>query len=197
MSHPNSSSMRSVETGQDLILASLARLRTHASAAEPLAVLHLGDDVLALAWETPGQAAQIVFTPPGLQTLVDRHLSAEHVSALTVEQAIAEVEDAVMPWHKQLPNTAQLLTADVVVVTLARWASMPSDTGSWQFTTEAVEALFNRWVARVQGRPYREDPLPASGPLVAALLVLRECLHHLGLESITVVNLEPLSAPSN
>ena len=195
MNPANRSDLRSTGTANTPILASLARLRAYSATEKPIAVLHLGEDALAAAWAMQGQAVHVSSVSLGLQTLADRYLSAECVSPLKVEQAIAEIEDTVMPWHKQLNDTVQLFTEDTVVAELAHWAGMPSDARSWLFTTEMVEALFNRWVARIQGRPFSQDPLPVAGKLAAALLVLREWLHHLRFEHITVLIHELPAAP--
>ena len=123
--------------------------------------------------------------PLGLRSLAGRHFPAGRLNALAIEAAIAEVEDAVMPWHGKLPPASRLISSDGAVAELAAWAGMPDD-GPWLLTTEAVEQLFNRWAALAQGRPASQDGLPTTGGFSAALLVLREWLHHLSFDGIRV-----------
>ena len=47
-----------------------------------------------------------------------------------------------------------------------------------------VEQLFNRLVARAQGRPASQDPLPVDGPSAARLVIVRELLHHWRLDGL-------------
>jgi len=107
------------------------------------------------------------------------------MSLLAAEEAIAHVEDIVMPWHGHWPTSASLITCDPHITALATWAGMPGD-GPWLLSIDAVEHLFNRWAARVQGRPASQDDLPVTGLFAATLLTLREWLHHLGFQGVIV-----------
>ena len=165
-----------------------ARARRHAPEPQAIVVLHLGDDRFMLAWGTGTEPAQLSLLPLGLQELTHRLVPHGHLSEVAIEQTIAEVEDTLMPWHGKLPDFALLFTTDAAVAELAWWAGMPDKAGAWRLTKETVEHLFNRWVARAQGRPASQDELPTTGRFSATLLVLREWLHHLGFEDITVLN---------
>lgn len=162
-------------------------VRHHRPQQDAMVVLYLGDEVLALAFGAGAQALQTALLPLGLRALSDQFFPAGQLNALSIERAITEVEDVVMPWHNKLPEGACLFGRDAAITQLAQWAGWPNQNAPWQLTTEAVEALFNRWVARAQGRPASQDELPMDGPFSAALLVLRECLHHLGFDGITVL----------
>jgi len=150
-----------------------------------IVVLHLGDDAAAVAWgQAPDQAAALDL---GLVLLATRLAPGGRSSAGAVEDAIATVEDVVMPWHGRIPVAARLVSGDVWVQALASWAGMPADADAWWLSTEAVERLFDRWAALVQGRPASQDGLPSTGAFAAALLVLREWLHHLGFDGVWVL----------
>lgn len=166
--------------------AAWADVRQHVPQPQAIVVLRLGDDRSMLAWGTGVKPEQVSPLPLGLLGLAHRLLPAERLSALAIESTMAEVEDIVMPWHGQLPASAQLFTDDAAMAELARWAGMPDADRSWSLTTEAVEHLFNRWVALAQGRPASQDELPTTGRFSATLLVLREWLHHLGFVGITI-----------
>jgi hypothetical protein len=87
-----------------------------------------------------------------------------------------------------------LFAQNAVSTELAYWAGMTDLNIPWLLKTEAVEELFNRWTALVQGRPASQDPLPTNGHFSATLLVLRECLHHWEIQGITVLPLIPLDS---
>lgn len=48
-----------------------------------------------------------------------------------------------------------------------------------QWNLEEVEDLFNRIAMVSQGRPMGHDALPTAPEFYAAMVILRECLHHL------------------
>ena len=154
--------------------------------------LHLGEEALALAWGGDGpQPAHQALLPLGLRALAQRYFPGEQPTPQAIEAAIEAVENQVMPWQRRLPPGARLVTGDTAIAELAAWAGLPSDGHAVQLGTEALEPLFDRWVARALGRPASQDPLPTTGRFSAALLVLRECLHHLGVGAITVYPAPP------
>ena len=179
--------MSTGHSSETAIRATYARASQNLPGTGAIVVLKLGDDSSDLAFGTGAQPEQLVSLPLGLGVLADRYFPAGHLSELLIEHAIAEVEDIMMPWHGKLPSAATLFTDDAAVAELLRWAGMPEDPDSWRLTTEAVEQLFNRWAALAQGRPASQDPLPTTGRFSATLLVLREWLHHLGFDGITLL----------
>jgi hypothetical protein len=154
-----------------------------------IVVLHLGDDESILAWGNGNQPSQYLSLPLGLSEIANRLMSNGHLSELAMEQIIAEVEDIVMPLHAQLPASAKLFSEDVMLANLAYWAGMADKTMPWLLGIDAVELLFNRLAALAQGRPASQDNLPTTGRFSAALLVLREWLHHLHFDEIIVLDI--------
>jgi len=175
-------------TDERAVREAYALARSQLPGQQASVVLHLGGSRSLLAFGVDDAPLQVASWPLGLLELAHRLAPNGHLSEIAIEEAIVEVEDTVMPWRDRLPASACLFTADAVVVELATWAGMPEQTGQWRLSTDAVEHLFNRWVARAQGRPASQDDLPTTGAFSAALLVLRECLPHLGFEGITVLN---------
>lgn len=180
--------MTGSHAGETAIRATYAWARQNLRDADAIVALQLGADESMLAFGQGEQPEQVSVLPLGLQRLADRYFPDGRLSELLIEHAIAEVEDIVMPWHGKLPTAAGLFTDDADIAGLARWADMPDKAGPWLLTTEAVEQLFNRWAALAQGRPASQDPLPTTGRFSATLLVLREWLHHLGFDGITVLH---------
>ena len=58
----------------------------------------------------------------------------------------------------------------------------PGDNG---LTRDAVESLFQRLASRSLGTPVSSDELPPQRDIAAALIILRECMHHLGFDRIS------------
>lgn len=179
--------MEKTSIDETTLRAAYARARRHSPESQAIVVLQLGDDRSMLALGTNATPLQMASLELGLQGLAHRLFPGGRLSEMAIEQAIAEVEDIVMPWHNKLPPSAQLFTDDASMAELAQWAGMPDKATSWLLTTEAVEHLFNRWVSLAQGRPASQDALPTTGQFSATLLVLREWLHHLGFLGITVL----------
>lgn len=108
-------------------------------------------------------------------------------TALALEQAIAIVEDAVMPATRVLPSTAYVLrTASPLLREVALAAGADLAARPARLSRAAVENLFSRLTSQAH-RPGHADPaLPQRPDFAAALLILREALHHWGSEWIDV-----------
>lgn len=105
-------------------------------------------------------------------------------SPLEIERAIERVEDAVMPARARLPAALRLQTDDARLRAMVGAAGAArADAPVW-LDIDAVEQLFNRLVARAQGRPASQDPLPVDGPSAARLVIVRELLHHWRLDGL-------------
>ena len=102
---------------------------------------------------------------------------------LELELAIAWVEDELMAIQDDLPSEPFLQSTDVLVRELALVAGVP-DAPIMTLSIDAVERLFNRMVDLVEGRPWSQDAAPWRPELMAALLVLRETMHHLKFQAV-------------
>ena len=121
--------------------------------------------------------------PIGLATLVQA-FGQRMPHALALENAIALVEDAIMPITHLLPAQAQLYSADPWVQQIVAHAS--GNPQAQQASREAVETLFSALARQAESPGYRDPQLPQSPEAAAALLVLRECLHHWSLQAIAL-----------
>ncbi len=124
--------------------------------------------------------------PVGTRLVADRHFLHALPTPQELELAIEMIEDAVMPARAQLPAGMRLASADPALRVLARHAGRAAD-ARW-LELDAVEQLFNRLVARAAGRPASRDALPVDGESAARLLILREALHHWGLDGISLTD---------
>lgn len=161
-----------------------------AAGARPLVVLHIGAVQTVVTVGAQAQPAQAWTLPIGADQLAHAHFddvaSGSRLRALAIEQAIADVEDQVMPLGRQLPPEAHLVTRDAGVAEIAALAGV-SGPRPMRLSVDAVEQVFNRWVAIAAGRPVTQDRLSDSGTFAARLLMLREILHHWPFTEILVV----------
>ena len=105
-------------------------------------------------------------------------------SPLEIERAIERVEDAVMPARARLPAALRLQTSDARLRAMVGAAGAARAGAPVWLDIDTVEQIFNRLVARAQGRPASQDPLPVDGPSAARLVIVRELLHHWRLDGL-------------
>lgn len=139
--------------------------------------LTLGDTALTL-----DIGAQQHRLPIGIATLA-KAFAQRMPNALMLENAIADVEDAVMPAGRWLPAGSSLLqTTDPLLRQLIHSAT--ADPQATQASRDAIENLFEL-LARQAQQPGHADPhLPQTAEHAAALLILREAMHHWGLAAL-------------
>ncbi|WP_370680764.1 hypothetical protein [Comamonas sp. GB3 AK4-5] len=126
--------------------------------------------------------------PLGLLPLTQRSFGNALPTAIQLEVGIMEVEDAVMPVARLLPPDSLLVTQDPLLLALARQAAGQPTLGSHaptagqapdHVTRQAVEALFEQLASQASRHYAGHHPhLPTEARAAAALLVLREALHH-------------------
>lgn len=102
-------------------------------------------------------------------------------SPMELEQAIAHVEDVVMPLARLLPPGTRLVRADAVA---RRVQAALGITGPVPLAD--VERLFNELAAVALGRPAASAGVPVDAEFFCYVLVLREFMHHLGFGSLDV-----------
>lgn len=97
---------------------------------------------------------------------------------LDIEHAIEQTEDLVMPLAAKLAHTDQLqLRGSGAALILQGVGADPNATLRWSL--QEVEDLFNRIAMVSEGRPMGQEALPTSPEFYAAVVIVRECLHHL------------------
>lgn len=134
--------------------------------------LHLDADALTLRTVRPGQVDTVQHLPLGTDALVARFFSRLPPSAYLLEEAIALVEDAVMPLAASLPAPVQWCSDSPAV------RALDLSTEAAVLDIDTVEQLFNALADWVQGRPAALAGIPQDAHWCATLLVLRECMHH-------------------
>lgn len=116
--------------------------------------------------------------PLSADALVRQCLRHEPPWPIELEHAIELTEDAVMPLAAQFAGSAGLILQGVGAALIAhRLAS--AGIAQTALNLDEVEALFNRLVSVSQGRPPAQETLPTDARFFAAMLILREFMHHL------------------
>jgi hypothetical protein len=121
-------------------------------------------------------SAMLTVSPQGL---AQRHWPHGMPGPLQLELGIDAVEDAIM--QAQVPHTSRgaLSTSDPLLQHLP--GLQPNGAG---LRLDQVEGLFQGLVAASPALRRTGTREPWSGVQVAALLIVRECMHHLGFNDI-------------
>jgi hypothetical protein len=110
--------------------------------------------------------------------LADRHWSNGQPGPLQLERAIDHVEVAIEHTRLSYADRGALLTTD----SLRR--QLPQLRGATRFGKDDVEIMFSRLVASSSTRLPTAEAQEFSGESAAALLLLREVMHHLGFNAV-------------
>jgi len=133
-------------------------------------------------------AAQILLSrefPPGVDSLVRNSLRHEPPRPIEIEQAIELTEEAVMPLASHFADSTELLLQGSGGLLIARNLNAGGMVRTL-LTLDEVEILFNRLVSVSEGRPTSQETLPTDARFVAAMLILREFMHHLHFSRVTL-----------
>lgn len=151
-------------------------------AAPPCVTLHLGAEQGWLALSEDERYD----LPLGLHTLAQHRFQGRMPDALALEQGIEEVEDAIMPAGPWLPRPVRLQTHDALLHAIAGVAMAEK-----VLTRDAVEQLFERLARQAERNGAPDALLPQEPVWAAALLALRECMHHWQVAEIHLAGVKP------
>ena len=118
-------------------------------------------------------AAPEVVVPVGARGLAEELFRHDPPTPYEIEQAIDRVEDALAATGLKHAVRGDLLTRDPQLHTLLGLRAQGD-----RVTRDEVELGFQRLASVALGHPGLCDGLPS--PAAAVLLILRECMHHLG-----------------
>lgn len=151
----------------------------------PVTVLHIGAEQTSVAIFSGGAGpVESIDLRIGAARLSSEHFRRYPPTPLALENAIMVVEDELARTRTLIVEESILVTNDASVREIARVAGL-DDLPVMVLRLEVVEQTFERLVAASLGRP--EPGLPARMSFAAALLILREFMHHLGFSSISIV----------
>ncbi len=155
------------------------------------AVLVLGAQASSLARQ--GVAGVDVALDWGYASIAQQCLRHAVINDADVEQAIAVVEDAIMPLARPWPAPVHASTLACVCSAMGDcvphlgdgWGDGLGEVAGWRlYPTGAVESLFNRFADIAMGSPARG--LVLSAQAAASLVIVRECLHHWGMQTLAL-----------
>lgn len=150
-------------------------------------LLELGRASSRVQKQMNGEQARETLFALGLDTLAARYLKHEPPLPVEFERAIEHTEDVVMPLAT-LFGDGQQLRLEVLGATLVAQAFRDSGLQQGVVTRDEIENLFNRLVSISEGRPPSLERLPIDRHFVAAVIVLREFMHHLGFDRVAIGN---------
>jgi len=171
---------------EQALLQSYAVARQHVGVGAELVVLYLESEFLGLAFGPTEAAPTLLWRPLGPGRVAADHFKTSPPTPLAMENAIAAVEDAVMPLRPLLPRGARLLSTEATLRQIAALSGV-APARSMRLSLEAMEATFNRLVSVVEGTPAARMGLPERPVFAATLLVLREFMHHLHFDTLEVL----------
>ena len=148
------------------------------AADTPWVWMAIGTQQTRVVYARAGQAAQQRVLAMGTEQVGNGPFRSAPPTPLALENAIACVEDLVMPILKLLPAGAAFYASAPALIDLLQAGALE---------LEAIEDRFNTLAAYVQGRPVPGDAALVQPQAAAVLLILRETMHHLGFQSVQVV----------
>lgn len=163
-------------------------VRAGAASGAPITALHIGAQHTALVSGCDTEPATALVLALGAQKTARDFFRRSQPTPLELENAIAAIEDEVTRAVEVVASGSTLHGADPVVREITRLAGVASGAQGLPvtLTRDAMEQTFNRLVAVAEGRPARQEGLPDNAEFAAALLILREFMHHLRFDAITL-----------
>lgn len=147
--------------------------------------LQLGAETSTVLCVEDGQVVFQQELPLGTASLARQWMRHTPPTPLDIEHAIEVTEDVLMPLAAKLARTEQLqLSGSGAALILQAVGAVPD--AVLHLSLEEVEGLFNRIAMVSQGRPSRQEALPAEPEFYAAMVLLRECLHHLRFDEVVL-----------
>jgi len=128
----------------------------------------------------------VVTVAPSPAALADTSFRHQPPTAGELEHAIDVVEDALMAAKAPRSSGGGLTTFEA---TLRQLPGL--DAVGATLSRDAVEALFQQLASVALGMPDPGGAVFADREVAAALLITRECMHHLGFESIRMERASP------
>ena len=148
--------------------------------------LQLGTETSVVLCVEDGQVVFQQELPLGTASLARQWMRHTPPTPLDIEHAIEATEDLVMPLAAKLVRTEQLqLSGTGAALILQAVGAVPD--AVLHLSLDEVEDLFNRIAMVSQGRPIGHEALPTAPEFYAAMVIVRECLHHLRFSEVLVV----------
>ncbi len=171
---------------QDEIIDTFKLIRSHEWTSGGIALLNIGEEETVISVQPQGRKAERLSLGIGAGKTALAFFHHEPPTPDEVEAAINVVEDEVTRAVPLTKNATALYTLDSAAKQTARLAGIAGENGT-MLSRENMETVFGRLAALSMGRPVSSDPIPVDARFAAALLILREVMHHLGFDSIGIL----------
>lgn len=133
----------------------------------------------------PGASPQSWALPIGVDALWPASQRGEGPSALHVENAIQEVEDQIQRLHRCIPVGSRLVLAFDNWATMQRHGSIHR-MADQRISLNDIEQEYQLLAARAVGAPSAAGSGFDDARGDALVLILRECMHHLGFDAVHI-----------
>jgi len=129
-----------------------------------------------------GGSLPLVSVPLDAQSVAGGCFAHDPPTPIELERAIDVVEGAIMEARIAYANRGVLETCS------AELRKIPGlNSNGATLRRDDIEEMFNRLAAAAHGQRSALGDIPPDPEVAAALIILRECMHHLGFEKIRAV----------
>ena len=148
-------------------------------------MLHIGTEQTWVASGSGAEPGAVMMLAIGSRKTAADHFKHDPPTLGEMENTIVAVEDEVVRARAIGTDGSTLISADVELREVARLAGA-LETPQTILDLDAVEQVFARLAAVTLGRPATQEGVPTDAAFAATLLILREFMHHLKFEAITL-----------
>ncbi len=148
-------------------------------------LLHIGPKETRITVRSEARGDAVSTLALGARSLAEAFFRHDPPTALSLEHAIAAVEDEIMRPRALPSGDSTWATRDDALRALADAAGL-AGSGVRVLTREVVEQMFQRLASASLGTPSALLGMPAGREAAAVLLILRELMQHRGIASISV-----------
>lgn len=168
-------------------LGRFALAQARFAAGTALTLLCVGEQESVVVTGNGAAAPAVHRLAIGVMRLGRGPFSRQPPTPLELENAIAVVEDALMPLAHALPPASTLIVAGEGVDALDALGGVADpQSGLHRITREALENGFQRLAAQSTRGLGAADALPGGVAASAMLLILREAMHHLHFDALRI-----------
>jgi exopolyphosphatase/pppGpp-phosphohydrolase len=173
----------SAQTRPSMPLKGSTPPNTRSSAAQPRALIDIGARRTTVVLSRGAPTDVLLELPIGTRRIAKELFRQDPPRPAELEAAIDTVEDEVMRVAARVPAGAALLATGTFAGEI-RHAVATNDQANEVISLDEVEQLFQRLASASLGNPAARQGLPPGNGFVAAVLILREFMHHLGFASV-------------
>lgn len=153
----------------------------------PVTIIQMDDKQFILEIVESGETgAPTAIEAADIKTILD-NLKHEPAEAIELECAIADIEGQLMPVIKDFPKRRCLVTSEEMFWNIAKAAGLNTD-DNLHLDIATVEEIFNRLADVAYGTPASRLGVPENREFAAAVLFLRELMHHAGFKSVILTH---------